>query len=313
VKVDGYVERLFVNKPGQAVRKGDPLLAIYSPDLLAGQEEYVRAVEARRSLMGIEDAAGGVPAGGTPGPNQDRLRNADLLVRSARERLQLLDVPDGVLAQLEQTGKPTRTITLRSPASGVVIERAVYEGMKVMPGMELFTITDLSEIWIEGSFYESEAPFLAVGRPAMVTLAYDPSVMLQGEVAFVYPYLDPESRTLRARFSFPNADGVLKPGMYANVLLEVGGGEGVIIPDNAVMDTGERKIVFVSKGDGLFEPRAVETGVRTEGKVQILAGVMAGEEVVVRANFLLDSESRIRAALSGSTPAPGMPGMPGGK
>lgn len=347
VKVDGYVERLFVNTPGQAVRKGDPLLAIYSPDLLAGQEEYLRAIEARKSLGSEEGASEDLPAGGTPGPNQDRLRDADLLVRAARERLQLLDVPDGVLTQLEQTGKSTRTITLRSPDSGVVTERMAYEGMKVMPGMELFTITDLSEVWIDGSFYESEAPFLAAGRPAMVTLAYDPSVMLQGEVAFVYPYLDPESRTLRARFSFPNADGVLKPGMYANVLLEAGGGDGVIIPDNAVMDTGERKIVFVSKGDGLFEPRAVETGVRTEGKVQILAGVMAGEEVVVRANFLLDSESRIRAALSGSAPAPatgheghgapatgppeektppteqggsgaapgmpGMPGMPGGK
>jgi membrane fusion protein, copper/silver efflux system len=346
VKVDGYVERLFVNTPGQAVRKGDPLLAIYSPDLLTGQEEYLRALEARRSLGGTEGASRDLPAGGTPGPNQDRWREADLLVRAARERLQLLDVPDGVLAQLEQTGKSTRTITLRSPASGVVTERMAYEGMKVMPGMELFTITDLSEVWIDGSFYESEAPFLAVGRPAMVTLAYDPSVMLQGEVAFVYPYLDPESRTLRARFSFPNADGVLKPGMYTNVLLEAGGGDGVIIPDNAVMDTGERKIVFVSKGDGLFEPRAVETGVRTEGRVQVLAGVMAGEEVVVRANFLLDSESRIRAALSGSAPAPstghegngapttgpqsktppagqggsgtaprmpGMPGMPGGK
>ena len=340
VKVDGYVERLFVNTPGQAVRKGDPLLAIYSPDLLTGQEEYLRTIEARRSLGGTGGASGDLPAGGTPGPNQDRLRDADLLVRAARERLQLLDVPDGVLAQLEQTGKSTRTITLRSPASGVVTERTAYEGMKVTPGMELFTITDLSEIWIDGSFYESEAPFLAAGRPAMVTLAYDPSVMLQGEVAFVYPYLDPESRTLRARFSFPNADGVLKPGMYANVLLEAGGGDGVIIPDDAVMDTGARKIVFVSKGDGLFEPRAVETGVRTEGKVQILAGVMAGEEVVVRANFLLDSESRIRAALSGSAPAqaapaddkgrqaspdrpagkdagtapgmPGMPGMPGG-
>ena len=346
LKTEGYVERLFVNTPGQAVRRGDPLLAIYSPELLAGQQEYLRAIEARNSLGGAVEASGEPAGSGTLAADADRLRDADLLVRAARERLQLLDVPDGVLTQLEQTGKSTRTITLRSPASGVVTERMAYEGMKVMPGMELFIISDLSEVWIEGSFYESEAPFLAVGRPAMVTLAYDPSVMLQGEVKFVYPYLDPESRTLRARFSFPNAEGLLKPGMYANVVLEAGGGDGVIIPDNAVMDTGERKIVFVSKGDGLFEPRSVETGVRTEGKVVVLAGVMAGEEVVVRANFLLDSESRIRAALSGNTPAPatgheghgaptacpqsktppaeqggsgtapgmpGMPGMPGGK
>jgi multidrug efflux pump subunit AcrA (membrane-fusion protein) len=308
VKTEGYVERLFVNKSGQAVRKGDPLLAIYSPDLLAGQQEYLRAIEARKSLGGGVGASGDPSADGTFVPGQDRLRDADLLVRAARERLQLLDVPDGVLAQLEQSGKPTRTITLRSPTSGVVTDRMTYEGMKVMPGMELFTVTDLSEVWIEGSFYESEAPFLAVGRPAVVTLAYDPSVMLRGEVEFVYPYLDLESRTLRARFSFPNADGVLKPGMYANVVLDAAGGDGVVIPDNAVMDTGERKIVFVSKGNGLFEPRSVETGLRTEGRIQVLAGVMAGEEVVVRANFLLDSESRIRAALNGSAPATGHQG-----
>jgi Cu(I)/Ag(I) efflux system membrane fusion protein len=300
LKTEGYVERLFVNTPGQTVRKGDPLLAIYSPELLAGQQEYVRAIEAENSLGSVVGASGGPAGDGTFAADGDRLRDADLLVRAARERLQLLDVPDGVLAQLEQTGKPTRTITLRSPASGVVTERMAYEGMKVMPGMELFTITDMSEVWIEGSFYESEAPFLAVGRPAMVTLAYDPSVMLHGTVEFVYPYLDPESRTLRARFSFPNAEGVLKLGMYANILLEADAGDGVVIPDNAVMDTGERKIVFVSKGNGLFEPRSVETGLHAEGKVQVLAGVMAGEELVVRANFLLDSESRIRAALSGS-------------
>jgi membrane fusion protein, copper/silver efflux system len=326
VKIEGYVERLFVNTPGQAVRRGDPLLAIYSPDLLAGQEEYVRAIEARKHLDGAAGTSGdpsrggaegsGRPSGCGPGasgsltagemltPEQGRLRDADLLVRAARERLRLLDVPPSVLEQLEQTGTPTRTITLRSPASGVVTERTAYEGMKVMPGMELFTITDLSEVWIEGSFYESEAPFLAVGRPAMVTLAYDPSVTLQGEVAFVYPYLDPESRTLRARFAFPNAERMLKPGMYANIVMDAAGEDGVIIPDDAVMDTGERKIVFLSKGDGLFEPREVDTGLRAEGKVHILAGVMAGEEVVVRANFLLDSESRIRSALSGNAPAP---------
>jgi membrane fusion protein, copper/silver efflux system len=335
VKAEGYVERLFVNTPGQAVRKGDPLLAIYSPDLLAGQEEYVRAIEARKNLGGGAGAPGRASAGGTPAAAvTDRSRDADLLVSAARERLHLLDVPDDVLEQLEQTGQPTRTITLRSPVSGVVTERTAYEGMKVMPGMELFTITDLSEVWIEGSFYESEAPLLAVGRQVTVTLAYDPSVTLQGEVKFVYPYLDPESRTLRARFSFPNADGALKPGMYANVMLEADGGSGVTIPDNAVMDTGERKIVFVSRGDGLFEPRQVETGLRSEGMVQVLSGVMAGEEVVVRANFLLDSESRIRAALGGNGAAaaadsgraapgapsskapesmPGMPGMSGGK
>jgi multidrug efflux pump subunit AcrA (membrane-fusion protein) len=302
VKVEGYLERLFVNTPGQAVRKGDPLLMIYSPDLLAGQEEFLRAIEARKSLGGTVGALGDLPASGTLGPDQDRWRDADLLVRAARERLQLLDVPDDVLEQLKRTGKPTRTITLRSPASGVVTERMAYEGMKVMPGMELFTITDLSEAWIEGSFYESEAPFVAAGRRARLTLAYDPSVVLQGTVRFVYPYLDPQSRTLRARFSFPNTQGVLKPGMYANVTMEVEVSDGLLIPDNAVMDTGERKIVFVSKRNGLFEPRSVETGLRAEGKVQVLAGVMAGEEVVVRANFLLDSESRIRAALSGNAP-----------
>jgi membrane fusion protein, copper/silver efflux system len=320
VKVEGYIERLLVNTPGQAVRKGDPLLSIYSPDLLAGQEEYLRAYTAAQ-------AAG-----------EAQKRDADLLAGAARDRLRLLDVPEPFIQELERTRKPSRTVMLRAPVSGVVTDRQAYEGMKVMPGMELFTITDLSQVWIEGSFYESEAPLVSVGSEATLTLAYDPSVSLQGAVEFVYPYLDPESRTLRARFSFSNAGGVLKPGMYANVTLAVSGSEGVVVPDNAVMDTGERKIVFVSKGDGLFEPREVETGRRGDGRLEVLSGLMAGDEVVVHANFLLDSESRIRSALSGGGPAPvapageegqgtapaqpagqgagsmpGMPGMPGGK
>ncbi len=319
VKVEGYVERLYVNTPGQAVRKGDPLLAIYSPDLLAGQEEFRRALEARQGLERLQSGGESTSAGwraaargdsaraGSIAIDESRWREADLLVRAARERLRLFDVSDPDVDALERTRQLARTVTLRAPVAGVVTERMVYEGMKVMPGMELFTITDLSEIWIEGSFYESEAPFVAVGRPATLTLAYDPSIELHGAVKFVYPYLDPESRTLRARFSFANEEGMLKPGMYANVTMAVEGDEGLLVPDNAVMDTGERKIVFVSKGGGLFEPRVVETGLRGDGKVQVLAGVMAGEEVVVRANFLLDSESRIRAALSGGMPAPAAP------
>ncbi len=168
--------------------------------------------------------------------------------------------------------------------------------------MELFTITDLSRVWVEADFYEYEAGLLRLGQEAAVTLPYDAARVLSGRVAYIYPTLAAESRTLRVRFEFANPKLDLKPGMFANVEIRLDPGEGLLVPDSAVMDTGERQVVFVEKGGGMFEPREVKVGVRSGGKAQVLAGLAEGEQVVIRANFLLDSESRLRSAIAAAPP-----------
>lgn len=288
-KISGWIEHLHVNFVGQPVRAGQALLAIYSPQLLATQEEYLRARE----------AAGRFAGSSLP---EVRQGGADLL-SAARRRLELFDAPRSLLAALDRTGKPQRTVTLLAPASGYVTAKEVFEGMEVGPGMDLLTITDLSRVWVEADFYEIESRALGVGRPVALSLPYDPAVRFTGRVGFVYPTLDPASRTLRARIELANPSLQLKPGMYLDVTPELETQEGVVVPDSAVLDTGLRQVVFVARG-GAFEPREVRVGMRGGGEAAILSGVAAGERVAVRANFLLDSESRLRAAVAGmSAPA----------
>jgi Cu(I)/Ag(I) efflux system membrane fusion protein len=296
-KIPGWVEGLSVNFTGQMVRRGEPVLSLYSPELLASQEEFLRARQTAARFAGSD-----LP---------EVRKGGEDLVRAARQRLQLFDVPESLIAELEQTGKPQRTVALVAPISGFVTAKATFEGQQVEPGMELFTITDLSRVWIEADFYEYEAQALKLGQIGRLTLAYDPQKTLTGRVMYLYPTLNPDSRTLRARFEFPNPGFALKPGMYANVELDVGSGLGIVIPESAVIDTGERQVVFVALEGNLFEPRLVIVGARNEGRAQVLSGVAAGERVVVRANFLLDSESRLRAAIA-AVPAPA-PRKPGGE
>ena len=286
-KVSGWVEKLFVNFTGQAVREGQPVLSVYSQELLSSQEEYLRALEAASRPSRIDTTVFRFPG--------------DDLLEAARRRLELFDVPQGFIEELERSGKPQKGVTLLAPASGFVTAKDIFEGQQIEPGMELYTITDLSDVWIEAQVYEYEAPFVRVGQEALLSLPYGPSLRLVGRVSYIYPYLDMESRTLRARFEFPNPDEILKPGMYADVDLEIDAGEGLLIPDSGVMDTGLRQMVFVEKSKGVFEPREVKLGVRSGGRAQILSGVSEGEQVVVRANFLLDSESRLRAGISKAT------------
>ncbi len=278
-KVAGTVERLFVSFSGQEVRKGQPLLSLYSPELLATQEEFIRALESA-------EGAGG--------------ETARELLAAARRRLELYDVPGDVIARIEQTRKATRTITLDAPASGFVSGKEVFEGMPVEPGTTLFTVTDLSRVWIEAELYENEAGSVRVGQEARITLAEEPGKEHRAKVGYIYPFLDAATRTLRVRFEFPNPGARLKPGMYANVEFEGRGAEGVLIPESAVMDTGVRQVVYVQTGDRHFEPRLVKVGGRSGEQALILSGVEPGESVVVQANFLLDSESRLRAAIAGS-------------
>ena len=284
LKVSGWVERLFVNLTGQAVRKGQPLLSIYSPQLLATQAEFLSARESA-----LRFAQSDVP---------EVRRGGEDLLEAARQRLLLFDVPQSLIETLERTGQPQRTVTLDAPASGFVTAKDVYAGTQVEPGATLFMLTDLSRVWVEGEVYEYEAALVRLGQRARVTLSYDPSHAYAGRIGYIYPYLNPDTRTLRVRFEFDNPGLVLKPGMYVTVELDAQAAEGVLIPDAAILDAGPRQIVYVKVGEGRYEPRQVTVGLRGDGQAQILAGVKAGEVVVDRANFLLDSESRLRAAIA---------------
>ncbi len=298
-KTAGWVEKLHVSFTGQLVEKGEPILSLYSPELLASQEEFLRARETAAKF-----AASG---------SESVRRLGQELLSSARRRLELFDVPETFLTEIERTGKPRRAVTLDAPSSGFVTAKGIFEGQQVEPGTELFAVTDLSRVWIEADVYEYEASAVRLGQQAVLTLPYQAGLRLTGRVAYVYPYLNPESRTLKVRFEFQNPDLVLKPAMFADVTLALETGEGVVIPDSAIMDTGVRRVVFVETSSGTFEPREIRVGVRGDGRAEVLSGVAEGEKVVVRANFLLDSESRLRAALtkmSGAS-APGGGGQDG--
>jgi RND family efflux transporter MFP subunit len=289
-KISGWVEKLYVNSTGQLVRAGQPLLSLYSPELLASQEEFLRAREAaaRFSQSSLPEVR----------------RGGDDLLAAARRRLELFDVPPSTIARLEKTGTAQRTVTLTAPVSGYVSGKQIFEGQQVQPGMDLLTVTDLSRVWVEADFFEYESRDLRLGAKAFVVLPYDPGNHLTGRVAFVYPTVDPQTRTLKARLEFSNPGLALKPGMYVDVIPDLETRDGIVIPDSAVIDTGVRQVVFVQK-EASFEPRDVRVGERAAGEVVILSGVAAGERVAVRANFLLDSESRLRAAIASAAPPGG--------
>ncbi len=282
-RVSGWVESLAVDFTGQSVRKGDPLLTLYAPELVASQEEYLRAREAAARF-----AASRLP---------EVREGAEELAASARERLLAFDVPPRLLDRLDAGGAPQRLVSLDAPATGFVTAKEVFAGSRVEPGMALFTITDLSRVWIDAVLYEQEASLLRVGLPAEVTLPYDPAFRASGRVSFIEPTLDPATRRIRVRVELANPDFTLKPGMYADVSLALESAEGLLIPEDAVLDSGARQLVFVRRADGVFEPREVTVGPRTEGRALILSGLAEGEQVVIRANFLLDSESRLRSAI----------------
>lgn len=285
-KVSGWVEELHVSSTGQYVKKGTPALSVYSPALLTAQSEYLLARDAAARFAGSE-----LP--------EVRRGGQDLLV-AARRRLELLDVPNDLLAELDRTRVPRRAIDLLVPASGFVTAKAVVRGQEIAPGMELFTVTDLSRVWVEASFFESDARFVAVGGIASLVLPFDAGSRRQAKVSYVYPTVDPAARTLTARFELDNPKFALRPGMFVDVELEVDLGEAVVVPDSSVLDSGTRRIVFVESEPGRFDPREVEIGERAGGRVAIVRGVEAGEMVATRANFLLDAESRLRGAIGGA-------------
>jgi len=282
VKNAGFVERIFVNYLGQAVKRGDPLFTLFSPELLAAQEEYLLALRSRSALGG----AGGNDA------------TAQALIDGARRRLALWDVPASELRKLEATGQPIRAVTFYSPARGVVTKKDVVEGMKLDAGAMPYEIVDLSSVWVVADVYEAEIRQVVVGTPATLTLAAYPGRSFTGEVAFIAPMLDPQTRTVKVRLSFANPSGDLRPEMFGEVLLSVATHDALVVPADAILDSGTSQVVFVAQGSGRFEPRLVETGQRDGARVELTRGVTAGERVVVRANFLIDSESRLRGSLA---------------
>ncbi|MDE2322884.1 MAG: efflux RND transporter periplasmic adaptor subunit [candidate division NC10 bacterium] len=293
IKIEGWIESLLVNFTGEPVKKGQPLLTIYSPDLVSTQEEYLQALRARQTLgkSRFPDIASG----------------GDTLLNASRRRLQYWDISDEEIADLERTGTPRKSMTIYSPINGVVIEKMAVRGKKVMPGENLYKVADLSTVWVQGEIYEYEVPVVKLGQAASVTLAAYPGELFRGKVSYIYPVLQEKTRTVKVRFEFPNTkDWKLKPQMYANVELKIPFGKRLVVPDEAILDSGTQQLVFIDKGQGTFAPREVKVGARADGYTEILTGLSAGERVVTSANFLIDSESQLKTAVGG---VGGMSGM----
>lgn len=289
-KVEGYVEHLDVDFTGALVRKGQRLLSIYSPELVATQEEYLVAYRARQRLG--------------QSPVQSTARSGADLLEAARQRLLFWDVRPDDIAELERTGRVRRTVDLYAGHGGFVTAKNVVGGMRIMPQDTLFDIVDLSHLWVMADVYESDLPLIRSGMTGEVRLPYLPGRSWTGTVTYVAPTVDPATRTVKVRLEVGNTGNELKPDMYADVVLQPMLGSGLIVPESAVIQTGNRSIVFVDHGDGRFEPREVQLGPKVEGGVQVIAGLEDAESVVVSANFLLDSESSLKAALGDVKPLP---------
>ncbi len=292
-KIEGWIDQVYVDFTGQLVKKNQPLLTVYSPELVATQDEYLLALRAQNTLgdSSFKEVANG----------------ANSLLEAARRRLELWDITDQQIAEIRKSKKPVKALTLYSPADGFVLARSAYERQRITPETELYSIADLSTVWAIADFYEYEVRDVRIGQRVVLTLASFPGRSFVGRVNYIYPQLDNTTRTLRVRAEFPNPDFTLKPDMYANADLTIDYGRRLAVPQEAVLDSGNGQVVFVARGDGYFEPRKVVLGDRVDNKVIVLSGLNAGERVVTSGNFLVDSESTLKAAASGM----GMPGMPG--
>ena len=283
-KVEGWIERLHVDYTGKYVKKGEPLAEVYSPELVATQQEFLNAL--RWAKQGSETKSGDM--------NKMLLKDADAIVQAARERLKLWDISDDQIRRIEDSGKAVRTLTIYSPVSGYVVQKMALQGMRVMPGEKLFDVADLSSIWVISDIYEYEVSSIKVGETAQIRLSYFPGKEFSSRVDYVYPTLSGETRTAKVRFSLPNPGGQLRPQMFTNVEVKINLGKKLCIPDDAVIDTGTRQIVYVDKGDGYFEPREVMLGIWSEGFREVLMGLKAGEKVASSATFLIDSEAQLK-------------------
>ncbi|HKE86963.1 MAG TPA: FixH family protein [Vicinamibacterales bacterium] len=283
LRLEGWIRDLYVDYTGQPIRKGQPLFTLYSPDLLATQQEYLLALKTRDQMRSSV-----VP---------DARERAEQLVASARQRLVLWNLPDEEIAALEQKRQPPEAVVFRSPVTGFVIEKQALRGMHVTPGQMLYKVANLSTVWVEADVYEQEMTLARVGQRATVTLDAYPDESFQGRAIYIYPFVEENTRTVKVRFQFDNARGRLKPGMYAHVEMQGSDAMRLSVPADALLDSGTDKIVFVAQGDGYFTPRPVKVGRNLGDRIEIVDGVKEGEQVATGATFFLDSESQLRAGL----------------
>jgi RND family efflux transporter MFP subunit len=302
LKTGGWIERLHVDFAGAVVRKGQPMLELYSPELVTTQQEYLLALATAERMRGTTAA----------GAEQDAQRVLD----AARRRLAYFDLTEEQIARIESTGEVVRTVTYPVPASGEVMEKAVVEGQQVAAGEPLMKIFDTSEIWLVADIYEQDLPWVSVGSHASISVPYFPDRRLEGRIEHLYYMLNPETRSIEARITLQRADKVLRPGMYAVVELDGTPTEsGPVVPEEAIIWTGDQSVVILSVGSGRFRPVAIRTGVQADGFIQVLDGLVGGEEVVTSAQFLIDSEARLKSAISamvGSHDHAGTAGSPSG-
>lgn len=284
LKTAGWVREVFIDSVGRPVRKGEPLFTFYSPDLLATQDEYLLALRAQAKLAAS--------------PLDEAKANAASLVASARERLRLWDLTDTQITALERRGKAEPVLTVYAPSSGIVLKREALPGKYVEPGTILYEVANLSTVWISADIYESEIASVKLGQPISVSFASYPGEIFRGNMAYIYPSLNQEARTVRVRFELPNPGLKLKPGMYGNVTLQTDAATALVVPKEAVLETGLRQLVFMDRGQGRYEPASVKLGRRSQDSVEVLEGLNEGDRIVTSANFLLDAESKLTSASS---------------
>src|SRR6516162_5982028 len=294
-KVEGWIDQVFVDYTGQLVQKGQPLMTVYSPDMLASQRELLLAAKGRDTMKN--------------NPLPTAFDQSESLLQAARRRLELWDLSESQINQVLKTGQPIKNVTLYSPIGGYVTDRKAFPQLKVMPDTDLYTIVDLSRVWIMADLFEYEAPNIHVDETARVSLQALPGKTFTAHINYIQPQVDPTTRTLKVRLDMDNSGLILKPDMYADVEFRVNLPVQLTVPADAVLDAGERKTVFVDRGNGYLEPRQVKVGERTGDRIQILSGLNAGERIVTSGNFLIDSESQMKAAAAGMGGMVGMPGM----
>jgi Cu(I)/Ag(I) efflux system membrane fusion protein/cobalt-zinc-cadmium efflux system membrane fusion protein len=295
-KVAGWVEKLLVDYTGQAVKKGQPLLELYSPELVAAQEEYLTALDYKKRLK-------------KNAPGQEMTAVQDLtgvqdLLEAAAQRLRYWDITDDQIATLERSRQIKRTLTIFSPRQGVVIHKAVFAGAHINAGQHLYRIADLSTVWVYADIYEYELPWIKQGQNARVELTYLPGQIFHGQITYIYPFLEAKTRTAKVRIQFSNPDGAFKPQMYAKVELQAPvSQETLVVPTQALIRSGARTIAVVSLGEGKFQPREVELGSEADSYSQVLSGLQEGMRIVTSAQFLIDSESNLKAAVQNMSSA----------
>jgi Cu(I)/Ag(I) efflux system membrane fusion protein/cobalt-zinc-cadmium efflux system membrane fusion protein len=287
-RIDGWIRDLYADYTGRAVKRGEPLFTLYSPDLIAEQNDYLLALRGR-STLSVSD----------PGGLTDY---SDRLASAARERLLRLEMTDAEIDEVARTGRAAETVTFRSPATGVIVEKAALRGTRVMAGQMLYRLADLSSVWVEAEVYETDLPIVRTGMRASISLAGYPDRTFAGRVSYIYPLVTQDTRTVRVRIVLGNRDGLLKPNMLATVMLQAPKSHALLVPPDAVVNTGTQQLVFVADGAGRFTPREVRVGRRTAGQVELLSGVTDGDEVAASATFFLDSESQLRGALQSYEP-----------